>query len=120
VAISGLYKSTHFTLVSPDGTKPIMLDDTCYFIGFEQLEMAQIAHFLVNSELVQKFLKAIIFSDAKRSVNKDTLMRIDFGQAYQGFSFAKAKGEMKDLKEKDWEKFGHLVQDGVNGQMDLS
>ena len=31
VAISGLYKTTHFTLVSPKDSKPIMLDDTCYF-----------------------------------------------------------------------------------------
>jgi len=60
IAISGLYKSTHFTLVSPSNSKPIMLDDTCYFIGFENLKMAEIAHYLVNSELVQKFLTRLL------------------------------------------------------------
>lgn len=43
VAISGLYKSTHFTLVSPKNNKPVMLDDTCYFISFDKLKMAEIA-----------------------------------------------------------------------------
>ena len=65
VAISGLYKSTHFTLVSPKDNKPIMLDDTCYFIGFNKLKMAEIAHYLVNSDSIQQFLKSIIFSDSK-------------------------------------------------------
>ena len=33
VAISGLYKQTKFTLVKPNGTV-LLLDETCYFIGF--------------------------------------------------------------------------------------
>ena len=111
VAISGLYKSTHFTLVRPDGSKPIMLDDTCYFIGFEQLEMAQIAHFLVNSDLVQKFLEAIIFSDAKRSVNKDTLMRLDFGKAMEITGFGQAQAAIPNLLPEHWTRFADLVRE---------
>ena len=34
VAISGLYKTFHFTLILPQDNKPVMLDDTCYLIGF--------------------------------------------------------------------------------------
>jgi hypothetical protein len=109
VAISGLYKSTHFTLVLPNNEKPIMLDDTCYFIGFDNLKHAQIAHFLVNSEIVQLFLKSIIFSDSKRSVNKDTLMRIDFKSAYDYNSFNEAKDKINTLTINEWDTFGKLL-----------
>lgn len=119
IAISGLYKSTHFTLVSPEDSKTIMLDDTCYFIGFDKIKMAQIAHLLVNSDLVQKFLKSIIFSDSKRSINKDTLMRIDFEKAYENYEFQNAKDKITDLKIKQWEEFGEIIKESVNDQMTL-
>ena len=119
VAISGLYKSTHFTLVSPSNSKPIMLDDTCYFIGFENLKMAEIAHYLVNSELVQKFLKSIIFSDSKRSINKDTLMRIDFASAFESTDYEQASKEIKGLEPENWEKFSEMIKEEVTEQMTL-
>lgn len=119
VAISGLYKSTHFTLVSPKDSKTIMLDDTCYFIGFDNLKMAQIAHFLVNSDLVQKFLKSIIFSDSKRSINKDTLMRINFEKAFESYDFENVKDNITDLKMEHWEEFGEMIKGSVNEQMTL-
>lgn len=119
VAVSGLYKSTHFTLISAHNKKPIMLDDTCYFIGFDSLTMAQIAHFLVNSDLVQKFLKSIIFSDSKRSINKDILMRIDFNQAFENSDFNIAQKKIGDLKTEHWEDFGELVKENVTEQMTL-
>ena len=119
VAISGLYKSTHFTLVSPSNSKPIMLDDTCYFIGFESLKMAEIAHYLVNSEIVQKFLKSIIFSDSKRSINKDTLMRIDFTRAFESTDYEQASKEIKGLEPEHWEKFSEMIKEEVTEQMTL-
>ncbi len=119
IAISGLYKSTHFTLVSPNENKPIMLDDTCYFIGFDNLKMAEIAHYLVNSDIVQKFLKSIIFPDAKRSVNKDILMRIDFEKAFENSDFEIAKRRIKDLEMSDWKKFGEIVKDEATEQLQL-
>jgi hypothetical protein len=119
VAISGLYKSTHFTLVSPKDTKPVMLDDTCYFIGFDILKIAEIAHYLLNSDLIQKFLESVIFSDSKRSINKDTLMRIDFKKAFESSDFENAKMRIKDLKIEHWEEFGELIKKNVNDQMTL-
>lgn len=119
VAISGLYKSTHFTLVSPNDSKTIMLDDTCYFIGFDNIKMAQIAHFLVNSDLVQMFLKSIIFSDSKRSINKDTLMRIDFEKAFKSCDFESVKDNISDLKIEHWEEFGEMIKENVSEQMTL-
>jgi len=81
VAISGMYKSTTFSLVLPDNEKPLMLDDTCYFIGFDTFEEARIVQKILNGDVVQSFLKAIIFSDAKRPITKDILMRIDLKEA---------------------------------------
>lgn len=119
IGISGLYKSTHFTLISPNDSKPIMLDDTCYFIGFDELKMAQIAHYLVNTDLVQKFLKSIIFSDSKRSINKDILMRIDFEKAFESCDFDNAKAKNDDIKMEHWEEFGEMTKGSVNEQMTL-
>ena len=79
VAISGLYKTLHFTLVLPD-QKPVMLDDTCYFLGLDDLKSAVAIHALLNSEEVKTFLQSITFSDAKRMITKEVLMRIDFAK----------------------------------------
>tara|TARA_B110000211_G_scaffold231578_1_gene293405 strand:- start:2007 stop:3746 length:1740 start_codon:yes stop_codon:yes gene_type:complete len=119
IGISGFYKSTHFTLVSLKDSKPIMLDDTCYFIGFDELKMAQIAHCLVNSDLVQIFLKSIIFSDSKRSINKDTLMRIDFEKAFENYNFENAKESINGLKIEHWEEFGEMIKESEKVQMKL-
>jgi hypothetical protein len=77
VAISGLYKTYHFTLVLPQNDKPVMLDDTCYFIGFDKIEFALYAIILLNYNKTEGFLKSITFSDSKRVFTKDLLMRID-------------------------------------------
>jgi len=77
VAISGLYKTFQFTLILPQNSKPVMLDDTCYLIGFDKIEFAVYALILLNSDMAMKFLKSITFADAKRTFTKDVLMRID-------------------------------------------
>jgi hypothetical protein len=77
VAISGLYKTYHFTLVLPQNDKPVMLDDTCYFIGFDKIEFAVYTILLLNNCKTENFLKSITFSDAKRVFTKDLLMRLD-------------------------------------------
>ena len=77
IAISGLYKTFHFCLVKPQDNKPVMLDDTCYFIGFDSLEQAEYIWRLLNTEIVSNFLKNISFKDAKRMITKEVLMRID-------------------------------------------
>ncbi|MDL2213341.1 hypothetical protein LJC29_05175 [Bacteroides sp. OttesenSCG-928-N06] len=77
IAISGLYKTFHFTLVTPQNNKPIMLDDTCYFIGFDNLEFAVYTLILLNSVQTINLLQAITFPDAKRTFTKEILMRIN-------------------------------------------
>lgn len=108
IAISGMYKTTHFTLVTPDNGKPIMLDDTCYFIGFEKEKFAKIALYLLNHKHTQQFLKAIIFPDSKRAVTKDVLMRIDFLKLYKLFDYALITNDIT-VEIEDWEDFGKLL-----------
>ncbi|MDR1119815.1 MAG: SAM-dependent methyltransferase [Dysgonamonadaceae bacterium] len=75
IAISGLYKQTKFTLVKPNETV-LLLDDTCYFIGFDTLEEAQGIQNLLNQPETQEFMESFMFLDAKRAITKDLLMRI--------------------------------------------
>jgi len=77
VAISGLYKQTKFTLVKPNGTV-LLLDDTCYFIGFDTLEKAEEIQYLLNQSEIQEFIESFMFIDEKRAITKDLLMRIGF------------------------------------------
>lgn len=107
VAISGMYKRTTFSLVLPENGKPLMLDDTCYFIGFDTLKKAQVAQKILNSLIVQDFLKAIIFPDAKRPITKDILMRIDIQKAYHLIQLEKGI-------PKEWEAFETVLKNENN------
>lgn len=78
IGISGFYKRTNFTLILPTALKTIQLDDTCYFLGFDDLKSAVIALVLLNNKITQYFLNSIIFFDNKRPITKEILMRIDF------------------------------------------
>ena len=103
VAISGLYKTFSFTLVFPLDDKPIMLDDTCYFLGFDTEEEAIITHRLLNHEITQKFLKSIVFLEAKRAFTKDILMRIDLLVLARLVNFSDLGLDYH--YQKDWDKY---------------
>lgn len=78
VGVSGFYKQPLFSLLYSDDEKPVMTDDTSYFICFEHYDMAYVAMLLLNSKKVQGFLTRIAFLDAKRPYTKKVLERIDF------------------------------------------
>jgi len=100
VAISGLYKTYHFTLVLPQNDKPVMLDDTCYFIGFDKIEFAVYAIVLLNCDMTKEFLKSITFSDAKRVFTKDLLMRIDLLSIAQTITKKEIEKQLVYLNDK--------------------
>jgi len=87
VAISGLYKEPRFSIVFPIDNRPVMLDDTCYFLGFDTYLDALFTASVLNSPIVKRFLRCIIFTEAKRPYTKEVLMRIDLAQAACGLSF---------------------------------
>jgi hypothetical protein len=80
VAISGLYKNCRFQVVGTHRGKPVMLDDTCYFVPCASQDEAQFVCDLLNSDICQRFLRSLVFLDAKRPITIDVLNRIDLNQ----------------------------------------
>ena len=80
VGVSGFYKQPLFSVLYSDDGKPVMTDDTSYFICFDSYDMAYVAMLMLNSEKVQGFLTSIAFLDAKRPYTKKVLERIDFNK----------------------------------------
>ncbi|MBO9632653.1 MAG: hypothetical protein J7578_06000 [Chitinophagaceae bacterium] len=97
VAISGLYKSFRFALVLPHEGKPLMLDDTCYMLGFDDLGFAVFTFILLNSAPARDFLASITFADAKRTFTKEVLMRIDLLALAKGLSASELEQEIQRL-----------------------
>ena len=55
-----------------------MLDDTSYFIGFDEYDLAYVAMLILNSEKVQRFITESAFLDSKRPFTKKLLGNISF------------------------------------------
>ncbi len=127
VAISGLYKTFHFTLVLPQNDKPVMLDDTCYLIGFDKIEFAVYSLILLNSDTTVQLLQSVTFSDAKRTFTKDVLMRIDLLELAKHIDKADLQSELELLNEKYdfnltlnfWDDFLNLMEPINSGQMTM-
>lgn len=77
VAISGFYKSLSFKVIPPYEEKPVLLDDTCYFLSYSSFSEAKYVSDLLNSELAQRFLSSRVFWDAKRPITVDLLNSLD-------------------------------------------
>jgi hypothetical protein len=125
VAISGLYKTFHFTLILPQDNKPVMLDDTCYFIGFDKIEFAVYALILLNSDTTVKLLQSVTFPDAKRTFTKDVLMRIDLLELAKQINKTDLHTELEMLNGKYkfnltldlWDSFINEMTPVNNGQI---
>lgn len=80
IAISGLYKKIHFTLLGTYHKKPIMLDDTCYFISCKTQKEAKNICQALNSNVTKEYLEAMIFFDSKRPIKVDILKRLNINE----------------------------------------
>jgi hypothetical protein len=96
VGISGFYKEPAFALLV--GEYPIMMDDTCYFLSFEQLSDAVITTALLNSPECRGFLKSIAFMDSKRPYTKEVLKRIDLFQLHKLLPYEYVRDYAKRMK----------------------
>lgn len=77
VAVSGLNKMPKFRAIGPVGGRPVLLDDTCYFLPCESArEACQFAASL-NGPAARSLLASLCFADAKRPITKAILQRID-------------------------------------------
>ena len=90
----------------------MILDDTCYLLGFDTLGKAAVALGLLNSQPVQDLLESIVFPDSKRPYTKDVLMRINLQKVASLVSaksvhhyVSKLEGAHLDFEPKDYEFF---------------
>lgn len=81
VGVSGFYKTPVFSLST--GGKPVMYDDTCYFLPFDDLGAARVCMLLLNSEDVQRYYRMTAYLDGKRPFTKKLLSRLDFRKALE-------------------------------------
>jgi hypothetical protein len=77
VAISGLHKTPRFVLVEPFQNKPVLFDDTCYFLSFQNEEEAKVIAEILNSEPCLRFISSLLFEDSKRPITVDLLQRLN-------------------------------------------
>ncbi len=80
VAVSGLGKRPVFVPLGPVGGRPMMLDDTSYFVPCRDAEQATIVGATLNHEVSREFLGSLIFPDAKRPVTRGLLERLDLAR----------------------------------------
>lgn len=76
VAISALHKRLVFRVIGPREGRPVMLDDTTYFLSFRTRKEAKATAARLESAEVQSFLQAWIFWDAKRPITSEILQRL--------------------------------------------
>lgn len=93
VGVSGFYKKPIFSLIFNEENlqKPIMLDDTTYFLSFDNYELAYVCMLVLNTPIVQEFLFSISFKDAKRPYTKKVLQRLDLNKALMIIDIKKLK-----------------------------
>lgn len=77
VGISGLHKIPKFRVITPVNGRPVMLDDTCYFVPCYSLEQATLLCSLLNNPVCLDFIRSRIFLDAKRPITKKLLQILD-------------------------------------------
>jgi hypothetical protein len=73
VAVSALSKRLAFQLVGPWRGRPVMLDDTCYFVPFDDEISAARAVSALNGEEAIDFFEARRFVEDKRPITKRLL-----------------------------------------------
>ncbi len=77
VAVSALHRSAHFCAIGPKAGQPVFFDDASYYLSFEHEADARLVAEILNSEVCQRFLSALVFTDSKRPLTVDLLQRLD-------------------------------------------
>ena len=77
VAVSGLHRTPRFALIGPVDGKPVLFDDTCYFIPFEDEAEARVVAEILNSEECAEFIASLTFTSSKRPITVELLQRLN-------------------------------------------
>lgn len=77
IGVAGLYPEPRFRLIGPLNDRPVMLDDTCYFLAVENAVDGALLTATLNHHDTKRLLSAISFSGSKRPITKKVLQRVD-------------------------------------------
>lgn len=78
IAICALYKSLTFRLIAPVLGRPVMFDDTVYYLSFDTETEAAATLARLESIPVRDFLSSLIFWDEKRPIKTAILNVLDW------------------------------------------
>lgn len=81
IAICGLYKRLNFRLVGPMDGRPVMFDDTVYYVSFDTEHAARAALVAINQPNALALFNAMIFWDEKRPIKSSVLNNVDWTRA---------------------------------------
>ncbi len=80
IAICGLYKRLSFRMIGPMEGRPVMFDDTVYYVSFNTKAEANAVLDRLLTEAAQKFLVSLIFWDEKRPIKTSVLNLLDWSR----------------------------------------
>lgn len=80
IAICGLYKALRFRLVAPLASRPVMFDDTVYYLSFDTEEEARQTLTALGSDRAMGLLSSLIFWDEKRPIKTGILNVLDWSR----------------------------------------
>ncbi|WP_215843306.1 hypothetical protein HHS34_005535 [Acidithiobacillus montserratensis] len=80
IAICGLYKALKFRLVPPMDGRPVMFDDTVYYLSFDTEDDACQTLAIIESHNATDLLLSLIFWDEKRPIKTSILNVLDWSQ----------------------------------------
>ena len=103
VAIAALYKDPRFRALGPRDGKPMMLDDTCYFLPCSSAPEAAVLTALCNDPIAIAFLRSASFRTAKRPLTKALLQRMDLGAILRASDRSALKARAREVQERELE-----------------
>jgi hypothetical protein len=114
VATGGLHKEPRFRALGPRGGKPVMLDDTCYFLPCHNAPEAALLTALCNDPISLAFLRAARFKTAKRPITKAILQRVDLPAILARTDRRALLTRAKEVQKRELEDFpGESLSDAI-------
>jgi hypothetical protein len=99
VAVSGLHHHPRFVPLGPADGRPVVFDDTCYFLSFADEKEARVVAEILNSPHCLDFMESLMFRDSKRPVTVELLQRLNLSAIAQDAGLA---SQWKSIQRVDY------------------
>lgn len=100
VAVSALHRPISFTVVGPVNDRPVLFDDTCYFVPFSNETDARTVASVLNSPAALRFYETLVFPGSKRAVTVESLSRLNFRAVAEAEQIS-IQGAIRDRAERE-------------------